>query len=325
MNSILSSDALGVISGLIDDEQPTPAVAAPRPFWQTEPCPAWCTNRHEDSDQHGDRSHWAPVASVDLALYTAKGGEGEYGSGELLIGATQHYRAAEPEIDLTVPTTRGTSYIASGEQGVRMSVDEARAVRDQLSQLLGLIDGDALDVELVDQGDGRARVSAEQTISFNAPFESGDYVRAHLTQWTEQDSPPELEVTIEANVTVWGCTPDQARDAAAQLRIAADRIDALAAVAEGVNARLAEPGRCRPWCTAHDEASGSCFAEPVVIDSDSQLPGVTPSVRAQLAADEDGESVHVDADGADLLTLDPDTAVRLGAALVATGAKAVEL
>ena len=140
MAIILTGDAQRVISELLPATMPPrPPAPAARPFWQTEPCPSWCTAIHEDSDQNEDRAHFAAGLDVDLNLYRTDLGERRYGPAQAIVSMTQHYRAAEPEIDLTVPTASGDSYLADGEQDVRLSLAEARELRDRLSLILTLV------------------------------------------------------------------------------------------------------------------------------------------------------------------------------------------
>ena len=238
MNTILSGDAQRVISELLPATMPPRPPAAPvRPFWQTEPCPPWCTDTHRPDDFFEDRNHWAHSLDVDLNLYRTEYCGGEYGPGQLMVGLTQHYRDAEPEVDLTVPRTTPKSgpYVAEGEQGVRMSLAEARALRDRLSQILAAVDVPAVDGELLECGDNATRRGTEYIAELGHPFWSAGTIVTNLLQWHEDDGSPALEVEVMIGDNSYGATPVQARTVAQQLRIAAGNIDALADYAETAN------------------------------------------------------------------------------------------
>ena len=238
MSTILSGEAARVISELLPEKMPPrPPAPIARPFWQTEPCPPWCDTTHRDEDYHEDRDHFVHGDPVGLNLYRTDLVNGEHGPGELLVGLTQHYREAEPEVDLTVPATtpKYGPYVATGEQGVRMTVAEARALRDRLSLLLAMTDDErpALEVELTNC-DQWTRRSAEHVVTVTG--EDSSSITSCLLQWTERDAPPDLEVDIMVADISRGCTPAEARDAAAALREAAEHIERLAAYAEKANA-----------------------------------------------------------------------------------------
>lgn len=114
-----------------------PTAEAPLPFWQTRPCPPWCDTTHREQDFHDDRNHFAtPVDTIDLSLYVEDGHGGGSQPGTLDLAICQHYRHAEPEIDLTLPVCEGSSAKVTGETELTLTVAEARALRDGLSALL---------------------------------------------------------------------------------------------------------------------------------------------------------------------------------------------
>ena len=124
-----------------------------RPYWLTKPCPEWCESRpggralpHRSDEDQEDRDHFKSLPNIDLTLYDAEGKNG-YSSapGTMFVSASQHYRAAEPVISITVPTTTEADrqWLVTGEQDFHMTVDEVRSLRDQLSGLLDMLDGGA--------------------------------------------------------------------------------------------------------------------------------------------------------------------------------------
>lgn len=135
------SDTLGAV-----DAPPETAVAeqpAQRPFWQSKPCPSWCQATHSDLGEWGytDRNHFAILNGIDLSLYDAEGTKDENGEYEfhlpyLGLSAQQHYRDAEPHILLEVPVEDKQQHRTYDIKDVRLTVAEARALRDGLTELL---------------------------------------------------------------------------------------------------------------------------------------------------------------------------------------------
>ena len=134
----LTGIAGDITSALNAHEQAT----ARRPYWQTSPCPAWCRADHNADLFFEDRNHWTSSRCVDLTLYEALADrDEERAPGQLFVGVSQHYREAEPEIKLVVPTVESKrSHVVVGELGVRLTVAEARALRDELTAMLAEID-----------------------------------------------------------------------------------------------------------------------------------------------------------------------------------------
>ena len=116
------------------------ALAAEPPFWLTGPCPSWCYETHRDSDDPQERDHWAKAEVVDLSLCCVDHGGELVTGGEILVGARQHYRACAPDVLLTVPRVKLGR--VEGEQDVRLTLAEARALRDGLSATLSALDED---------------------------------------------------------------------------------------------------------------------------------------------------------------------------------------
>jgi hypothetical protein len=76
-----------------------------RPFWLTEPCPAWCSADHGDTDSPEDRDHIGHVGRVDLLLERAdftivNGVPAGISPGVLAVSVIQHYRETEPYVEL---------------------------------------------------------------------------------------------------------------------------------------------------------------------------------------------------------------------------------
>ncbi len=116
----------------------SPETLAPRPTWQTKPCPPWCNATHREQDFHDDRNHFAtPVAAIDLTLYDAERHGGGSQPGSLDLSICQHYRQGEAEIDLTLPVHKGPK--VTGEAELALTVAEARALRDGLTALLAML------------------------------------------------------------------------------------------------------------------------------------------------------------------------------------------
>jgi len=126
----------GIISALADHTIGEQPVAAARPHWQSEPCPAWCGVVHKDGDYYEDRHHFETFRDIDLTLYQ-DGTGADRQPGQLVVSANQHYRQAVPEISLVVPTHEpGHAHKVAGETQVDMTMAEARALRDALSLVL---------------------------------------------------------------------------------------------------------------------------------------------------------------------------------------------
>ncbi|HEV2345208.1 MAG TPA: hypothetical protein VGS97_14010 [Actinocrinis sp.] len=128
--------------------------AEPRPYWLGGSCPAWCEGGHEDDDFYDDRNHWHTAGRpIELSIHepwrtpavpgsqTATGKQIAEACGPVHVdaGIRQHYRTAQPEILLGVPRF-GASGAVEGEQEVRLTPDEARALRDWLGGLLAAVD-----------------------------------------------------------------------------------------------------------------------------------------------------------------------------------------
>jgi len=112
---------------------PTPAVDA-HPYWQTEPCPTWCSKGHEASDHPEDRKHWTAtdghrVPLTFLGLQRNADNTGWYDDPPIMdVYMVQHIREAEPRISLSVNEAPATD----------LTLSEARQLQDALGELLGL-------------------------------------------------------------------------------------------------------------------------------------------------------------------------------------------
>ena len=113
-----------------------------RPFWQSRPCPPWCATIHQDHDYYADRHHHATAGEpIDLSLYDDDRTSDGNRPGELDFAITQHYRSAEATVTLLLPLHELDDSQVTGELDLELTVDEARALRDRLSVILGLVDG----------------------------------------------------------------------------------------------------------------------------------------------------------------------------------------
>lgn len=117
------------------------------PFWQAEPCPAWCAVGvgavgHTNGDNYGERDHAYFGPDIPLTMY--EGSAADHAEPPCLsLSASQHYRAATPDVIVVVPVQNGWRSYA--ETPVHMTVAEARALRDGLDELLaGLDEADML-------------------------------------------------------------------------------------------------------------------------------------------------------------------------------------
>lgn len=119
------------------------AADLPRPSWQARPCPAWCGGGHHEADYYADRSHFVSIPEViSLTLHDDPTDQGS-APGRLDLAMWQHYREAEPTIDVTVPKCADDDKRrVVGEATLSLTVAEARALRDGLAALLVLASGD---------------------------------------------------------------------------------------------------------------------------------------------------------------------------------------
>lgn len=132
-------------AAVIPAPRTSPEEQAPgaRPYWQTKPCPPWCEVVHRDDDHHDDRSHFAtPVSMLDLSLYRDTDYDKNWMPGRLGLALCQHYRHAEPEIDLTVPLRAASDPEVTGETDLKLTLADARDLRDRLSTLLAIAGGE---------------------------------------------------------------------------------------------------------------------------------------------------------------------------------------
>jgi hypothetical protein len=116
-------------------EQDAAARPASRPYWQDQPCPPWCSDRHSDDDEGADRLHLAFAAALTLTLedpVTALVPGQEEGSRELIaepsgleVYIRQDYRESEPHLKVNLQ-------LASGMLGARFTLGEARQLIENL-------------------------------------------------------------------------------------------------------------------------------------------------------------------------------------------------
>jgi len=107
------------------------------PFWQTEPCPTWCSKGHEASDHPEDRKHWNDTDGqrLQLTLHALERNPdtgGWYDDPPVLdVYLVQHVREAEPGINLSFNEATATS----------LTMAEADRLRVALGTLLTEADG----------------------------------------------------------------------------------------------------------------------------------------------------------------------------------------
>jgi hypothetical protein len=223
------------VTAIVDAE---PAAAPRRPFWQTEPCPAWCTEDHEARDFFGDRQHWWTVdAEIDLTMCQSQYPGEVWGPGSMALATHQHYREAEPVVDLVVPTLEPSgTRITNGEQGVQMTVAEARQLRDTLSELLAAIASPDLPVLTRDTDLGEPPLSAGEVVVTVGHARLDEAVlSSEVNHWTNRDGfEDRFEVCLDIASTVIAATPAEAREYARKLREFADIVAGHAAQAEAL-------------------------------------------------------------------------------------------
>ncbi|MFD2420997.1 DUF6907 domain-containing protein [Amycolatopsis pigmentata] len=86
------------------------------PFWQTTPCPPWCTIGHRDADFPEDRLHRPEIKLATVKLTTSNpircrraDGEWYFESPEINIDLEQHVRETTPRILLSEVNSPGYS------------------------------------------------------------------------------------------------------------------------------------------------------------------------------------------------------------------------
>ncbi|WP_300682806.1 hypothetical protein [Nocardioides sp.] len=108
--------------------------AAPRPSWQHEPCPRWCTRVHHEQDHPEDRIHQseADLLGVLLAAPPVPHQPRSWASAELVVRLGRH--VGDPTTWVAIETTEGPA------PRVVLPVDSARLLRRHLGRQLQLAD-----------------------------------------------------------------------------------------------------------------------------------------------------------------------------------------
>ncbi|MGH6654518.1 MAG: DUF6907 domain-containing protein [Actinocrinis sp.] len=129
-------DTLDGITAVLAD-----AERRPRPYWLGVPCPPWCEGLHNADDRFDDRAHMWLSTPLDLSLYEFGAGE-HRGPGRMMLAVEQHYRDAEPRIDVVVPRAEySRPHEVAGESTVSLTAAEARVLHRQLGEVLAAVDG----------------------------------------------------------------------------------------------------------------------------------------------------------------------------------------
>lgn len=109
-------------------------VAPPRAYWQTGPCPAWCSLKHLDCDHSTDREHHGSYLSTALMESkpiqygpNATGPKYTYKPLELMMCLVQPVRSAEPTIDLVA---------SDDEFATTVTLDEAEQISRNFAELV---------------------------------------------------------------------------------------------------------------------------------------------------------------------------------------------
>lgn len=107
------------------------------PYWQTEPCPAWCGEQHAAQDADQERRHFGGGSGISLTLAKPEkwaNGPGprdfEWRPPVMFVEFAQGWRESEPELQLT----RGEE----DQDPLRLTVAEAHQLHDQLTELFAL-------------------------------------------------------------------------------------------------------------------------------------------------------------------------------------------
>ncbi|MFI7632413.1 DUF6907 domain-containing protein [Microbispora rosea] len=92
---------------------------ANRPAWLTQPCPAWCVEKHHDSDDPEDRNHRSdtlitPLLTMDFINYGSPT-EPQFGPLELMCDLVRHHLEAEPRINIGDTNDAFSSFLSLGE------------------------------------------------------------------------------------------------------------------------------------------------------------------------------------------------------------------
>jgi hypothetical protein len=108
-----------------DDEQ--------QPYWQFDPCPAWCEETHSDADSVEDRRHVGGTDPIPLTLaepVVQRTGAGRsdivWAAPMLSVDIVQGWREVEPQVRLST----------DAETVLQLTEAEAHALLDRLSALL---------------------------------------------------------------------------------------------------------------------------------------------------------------------------------------------
>ena len=102
--------------------------AAPRPYWQDQPCPPWCLMSvpHRDSDMPDDRYHLSVIHHIDLTLEKAIPGPLDPDSRPFLtVQLDRHHRERDPRVIL----------IRNGQVDIPFTIAEAGELAQELTDL----------------------------------------------------------------------------------------------------------------------------------------------------------------------------------------------
>lgn len=106
-------------------------VAAGAPYWQTEPCPAWCREEHRDDDMPDEREHHSGYRAVPLREMPPV----ELAAGavppDLRASLVQGVREAEPLVELA----------AGDGEPIRLRLAEAAELTAILGGLVAVAEG----------------------------------------------------------------------------------------------------------------------------------------------------------------------------------------
>lgn len=102
------------------------------PSWLVEPCPGWCTSRHEEFEWDSDRTHWSDCLDTQLRTmkYEQCGSpdEPDYQPHVACVAAIQGYREAEARLTI--------SDDLDGKWAMHLTLDEAEQHAHHLLDLV---------------------------------------------------------------------------------------------------------------------------------------------------------------------------------------------
>lgn len=102
----------------------------PRAAWQSEPCPAWCTQQHRDDDHPEDRFHDSVATRVPMVFaerdHEAGPGRWAHTPGEISIVTSRHAETSDVVVFIGRDEHPGQELSLTPEGAARLAVAIAR-------------------------------------------------------------------------------------------------------------------------------------------------------------------------------------------------------